>query len=354
MGNKWVILDMSSFLKSYISSIRLHPSIAWSLQQLGEAKGFQDYWRKTRPEIISKLTESAIIQSSESSNRIEGVEVDKKRLLPLVIGKVRPNDRPEEEVVGYRKALQWIHKNYQKIEVTPEVILKIHKLAQGGMISDAGKWKVKDNEIVEFTNSGDRKVRIKCVPAKDTPKAIRHLCERYNEEIEKKQLSELLLIGSFILDFLCIHPFRDGNGRVSRLLTTLCLYKCGYEIGRWISLERIIETSKVDYYESLYSSSMRWQKSEHDLFAWWTYFLSHLKSAYQELKERIEMVPDDSKISLVKSLLPEMNSIFSIGELLSLQPQLDREIVKKALAQLKKQKRIVLIGKGRSAKWKKL
>lgn len=345
---------MSSFTPSYLANLRLHPSIGWSLAKIAEARGLQEVWRRTKPEIISQLRESALIQSAESSNRIEGIEVKQKRLVPLVLGKAKPQDRPEEEIVGYRRALQWIHSNFDKIEINPETIRKIHRLAQGGLIADAGKWKTRDNEIIEFSANGDRKVRFKCTSAKAAPKAIESLCAKYNDAQEQEVLPELLTIGNFVLDFLCIHPFRDGNGRVSRLLTLLCLYKCGFEVGRYISLERIIETTKEDYYSSLKRSSESWHTSDHDLFPWWSYFLGHIKAGFQELQDRVALKSGDSKTSLIRGLVSEMALPFSVSDVVKLQPSLDREIVKKTLTQLKKEKIVRLIGRGRGAKWKLL
>jgi len=335
-------------------NLRLHPATAWSLTQIAEARGLQEVWRRTKPEVISRLRESAMIQSAESSNRIEGVEVESKRLMPLLLGKTKPKDRSEEELVGYRKALQWINKSSGGIEISPETIKKIHKMAQGGLVGDAGKWKSRDNEIVEFSRGGDRRVRFKCTSAKATPHAIKKLCDDYRAAQERQTLPELLTISNFVFDFLCIHPFRDGNGRVSRLLTLLCLYQSGFEVGRFISLERIIESSKEEYYQSLGESSEGWHSSSHDLFAWWSYFLGQIKSAYQELKDRVELPSGDSKTALIRGLVGEMTETFSVADLVKLQPGLDREIVKKTLAQLKKERVILLIGRGRAAKWKTL
>lgn len=345
---------MSSFKPTYLSGLLLHPSIGWSISQIAEARGLQEFWKRTRPETISKLRESALVQSSESSNRIEGVEVEPSRLVPLVLGGARPRDRSEEEIVGYRKALQWIHLHYKKIEINPESVQQLHELCQGGLISDAGKWKSRDNEIIEFSRDGERRVRFKCTPAKETPKAMTKLCQAYNDVQEKKILPELLTVSNLILDFLCIHPFRDGNGRVSRLLTLLCLYQSGYDVGRYISLDRIIETTKEDYYSSLERSSVNWHTSEHDLLPWWSYFLGHIKSGYQELKDRVELQSGDTKTALIRGMVGEMLNAFSLSDLIKLQPSLDREIIKKTLAQLKKEKKIVLTGKGRGAKWKKI
>lgn len=341
-----------SFNLKYIESLRLHPSIGWALAQIGEARGLQEVWRRTKPELISSLRDSALVQSAESSNRIEGVEVDKPRLVPLVLGSAKPKDRPEEEIVGYRNALKWIHSSYKNITLNPATIQKLHKLSQGGLISDAGKWKSKDNEIIEFSQYGDRKVRFKCLSAKETPRAIADLCDSYNIVIEKQTLPDLVAISNLILDFLCIHPFRDGNGRVSRLLTLLCLYQQGYEVGRYISLERIIENTKEDYYRVLAESSVDWHSSNHDLFPWMAYFLGHLRVGYQELKERVDIQSSDSKTGLIRAIISEMTEPFSVADIVKLQPALDREIIKKTLAQLKKGKKIKLIGKGRGAKWK--
>lgn len=340
-----------SFSPEYVEKLRLHPSIGWALAQIGEARGLQEVWRKTKPEIIAKLRESALVQSAESSNRIEGVEVERSRLVPLILGAAKPKDRPEEEIVGYRNALRWIHSSHQKIKISPTTVKKLHKLAQGGLISDAGEWKSRDNEIVEFSQAGDRRVRLKCTPASETPQAIAKICESYSDMQEEKTLPDLLSISNLILDFLCIHPFRDGNGRVSRLLTLLCLYQQGYEIGRFISLERIIENTKEDYYRTLAESSADWHSSKHDLFPWWSYFLGHIRSGYQELKDRVDLKSGDSKTALIRGIVREMDGPFSVSDVLKLQPGLDREIVKKALAQLKREKVIRLVGKGRGAKW---
>lgn len=167
---------MTSFAPNYLDSIRFHPTTTWMLSQCAEARGMQEMWKKIRPQILRKLREVAIVQSAESSNRIEGVEVEKDRLVPLVLGRAKPRDRSEEEIVGYRKALNYIHKYHQTISISPETILKLHELAQGGLIGDAGKWKTRDNEIIEFSSSGERSIRFRPVEAKKTAKAIAQLC----------------------------------------------------------------------------------------------------------------------------------------------------------------------------------
>ena len=332
-----------------------HPSTTWFLSQCGEARGMQEMWKKVRPEILKKLKESAIIQSTESSNRIEGVEVEPNRLISLVLGKTKPKDRSEEEIAGYRKALAFIHKRYDQIEITPNIIKELHEIAQGGLIGDAGKWKTKDNTIIEITSSGERKIRFQPVSASETPKAIEQLCLGYRDAVSNSKLPELISIANFILDFLCIHPFRDGNGRVSRLLTTLLLYQHGYEVGRYISLEKTIENTKEDYYRVLNESSRDWHNNKHDLLPWWNYFLGVVKTAYQDLKDRVELsTTGDNQSSLLRHTILSFNIPFSISDIQNIHPGVNRELIKKVLTKLNQENVIEVSGSGRSAKWKVL
>ncbi|MBF0207170.1 MAG: Fic family protein [Oligoflexia bacterium] len=312
----------------------------------------QEMWKKVRPEILKQLKESAIIQSTESSNRIEGVEVAKDRLLPLVAGTTKPRDRSEEEIAGYRKALNYIHSKHAGLTINSKVIKELHKLAQGGMISDAGKWKSRDNDIIEISPSGDRKIRFKPVSAEDISNAIEQLCLGYQDAAKNNKLPELILVANFVFDFLCIHPFRDGNGRVSRLLTLLLLYQQGYEVGRYISLEKIIENTKDDYYEVLAKSSHEWHQHKHDLIPWWNYFLTTIKSAYQDLKDRVDISQGaDTKSTMIRQTILSFNTTFTVADILNLHPNLDRELVKKVLSAMKSKGELTLIGRGRGAKW---
>ena len=344
---------MQSFAKKYVNQILFHPSTAWYLSQCGEALGMQELWKKARPEILKNLRESAIVQSSESSNRIEGVEVEKDRLIPLVLRNARPRDRSEEEISGYRKALTFIHSKHSKIEITPSLIQKLHEFAQGGMISDAGHWKSRNNEIIEISPQGDRKIRFTPVSAADTPHAIAQLCLGYKEVTQNSRLPILISVASFVFDFLCIHPFRDGNGRVSRLLTLLLLHQNSYEIGKYISLEKLVEDSKNDYYRVLGESSMGWHTQSHNLLPWWNYILSILKSAYQELRGRVELSSEgDNKSTILRQTILAFPISFSVADIQNLHPTLGRELIKKVLFKMRDEKQISLVGKGRAAKWK--
>src|ERR1019366_6642608 len=215
----------------------------------------------------------ALVQSVKSSNRIEGVTVAAARLRPLVLGRARPKDRSEQEIDGYRSALNLIHTKAEHLPIPPDLMRRLHKLCQEGG-GDAGQFKRVDNEVIELRPGAAPVIRFKCVSAKATPAAVDELCLVYRHAIDQDHIPPLVAIGAFIIDFLCIHPFRDGNGRVSRLLTLLALYQHGYEVGRYISLERLIEESKEDYYEVLNRSSQHWHEGRHELTPWMNLLLA--------------------------------------------------------------------------------
>ena len=213
----------------------------WLLGSCMEARGKQDLWTMQKPELLEALREQAIVQSVESSNRIEGVTIPADRLRPVVLDRTKPRDRPEEELAGYRRALDWIFSRQRRVTITPAVIRRLHAFAQGGSSGDAGEWKKRGNEIIEMLPGGERKVRFVPVSAKETPQAVEQLCRSYRASCEEEHVPPLLLVATFVFDLLCIHPFRDGNGRVPRLTTTLLLQWHGFQVARYVSLERLIE-----------------------------------------------------------------------------------------------------------------
>ena len=235
----------------------------WYLTDLAEARGKQELFTRQSPQKLKVLREHALIESAISSNRIEGVEVDKSRVATLMFGKPTLRDRDEEEVRGYRDALRLIHEQGAKLPITEATIKKLHKLCRGE-IWDAGVYKEKDMDIIQTYADGRSRVRFKTVPAKQTLKAMTEMVELWQRGLMEKWIHPLALVAALNLDFLCIHPFRDGNGRVSRLLFLLACYHCGLEVGRYISLERLIEDNKERYYEVLEQSSTRWQEGKHD------------------------------------------------------------------------------------------
>lgn len=274
-----------SFRGKLLAKISLPPGTAWLLEKLAESKQKQALYELHPRRMLKSLQEIALIEGTESSNRIDGVTVEAERIRPLVFGKARPRDRSEEEIVGYRNALTWVHGNYDKVSIEPETFKRLHALAQEGTIGDAGRWKESQNEIVELDPEGRLEVRFRPVEPTRVPSVVEELCHAYTHSIEQSKIPSLLAVASLVFDFLCIHPFREANGRVSRLLTLLALCHHGYSVGRYISLERIVEQSKASYYEALQTSSVGWHDGSHDIMPWFHYFLSTIHTAYREFEE---------------------------------------------------------------------
>ena len=317
-----------------------------------EARGKQDLWLRRKPEILAALRQQAIIQSAESSNRIEGVTVAADRLRPVVLGGAKPRDRSEEELAGYRRALDWIFGTDGSGAMTPNTLRRLHALAQGGHSGDAGQWKTHDNEIIEILPSGERRIRFRPTPARDTAKAIAGLCRAYRESLENERVPQLLLVATFVFDFLCVHPFRDGNGRVSRLATTLLLEASGFVVARYVSLERLVEERKEEYYAVLQACSQGWHERRNEIAPWWNFFLGVLRSGYRELESQMETAGGRSaKSELVRRIVLDQPGSFSLSDLKLQAPSASVQLIKKVLGKLKAEGRVRLRGRGRGASW---
>lgn len=335
-----------------LAEISIPVGTSWLLGSCMEARGKQDLWMRQKPEVLDVLHEQAIIQSVESSNRIEGVTIPADRLRPVVLGKVKPRDRSEEELSGYRQALDWIFSRKRQVSVIPAVIQRLHALAQGGFSGDAGEWKTRDNEIIEILPNGERKIRFVPTSAKETPKTMDALCRNYREAYDDQRVPPLLIVATFAFDLLCIHPFRDGNGRVSRLATTLLLQAHGFQVARYVSLERLVEQSKEDYYGVLAECSQGWHEGKNDLNPWWNYFLSVLCLAYKEFERQVESTEArPAKSDLVRQTVLAQVEQFTLGDLAAELPSASTQLIKKILTELKKQGKIRLVGRGRGARW---
>ena len=330
-------------------------SSVWLLSGISEYKGKQELYTKQAPQVLKTLIEMALIESAESSNRIEGVTVDRERLKPLIIGHSKPRDRSEEEVAGYRKALDLIHKKYDTLRITPDLIKELHRLCRGEAW-DAGKWKEKDNDIIRKYPDGRVEVIYKPVSAAKTPEAMEQLCLSYRYSIDQLKYPTLYAIACLVLDFLCIHPFRDGNGRVSRLLTLLALYQHGFTVGKYISIERIVEQSKETYYESLNKSSQHWHDAKHDVLPWFNYFLGTIAAAYKEFEERAGNAKPlrGAKTGIVEAAINRQLGEFRISDIERECPSVSRVMIKKVLTHMREAKNIKCLGKGKSAKWMRM
>ncbi len=326
----------------------------WLVGRCMEARGMQELWLRQRPELLEALRQQAVVQSVESSNRIEGVEVAPERLLPVVLGADRPRDRPEEELAGYRAALDYVYGLRYPVLVDSALILRLHGLCQGGQCGDAGQFKARDNSIIEIGPGNERRVRFEPVPAAQTPALVRQLCDNYRDLADGDRHPPLVLVAAFVFDFLCIHPFRDGNGRVSRLLTALLLLQHGFAVSRFVALERLVEDQKAEYYRVLQASSQGWHQGGNDLLPFLNFFLSTLKEAYARLQTRVEQASGGpAKGLMVRELVLGWNHQFSLADASAQAPFATPHLVKKVLADLKAQGLVELQGRGRGAKWRK-
>lgn len=332
----------------------LPASTAWYLADLSEARGKQELFTRQTPQRLKVLREHALIESAVSSNRIEGVQVDANRVHTIVLGRAHLRDRNEEEVRGYRNALKLIHEQNTKLAVSEDTILELHRLARGE-IWDAGKYKEKESDIIERFPDGRQRVRFKTVSAAQTPAFLRELIELWQECLENREVHPLIALAAFNLDFLCIHPFRDGNGRVSRLLLLLQCYHLGFEVGRYLSLERLIEQNKERYYETLEQSSQRWHEGRHDPWPYINYLLFILKSAYREFEERVGQVksPRGAKTEIIAAAVRAFSGNFTLAELERACPGISRDMIRRVLRDLQKTGKVECLGRGPGAIWRK-
>ena len=329
-------------------------STSWYLADLGEFRGQQILYTRQAPQRLKTLREHALIESAVSSNRIEGVTVEARRIRELILGLPLLRDRDEEEVRGYRDALTLIHDQGAQLPLSAETIGRLHRLTRGE-IWDAGQYKQRDSDIIERYPDGRERIRFRTVPAAETPGAIAELVDHWRRSLNEAWIHPLIALAAFNLDFLCIHPFRDGNGRMSRLLLLLQCYHLGYEVGRYISLERLIEQNKDRYYETLEQSSQRWHEGLHDPWPYINYVLFILKSAYRELMERVGdgHAPRGSKTEQVLAAIQRLPPEFTLAQLEQACPGVSRDMVKRVLGAQRGQS-VECIGRGPGAKWIRL
>jgi Fic family protein len=347
---------MRSLEHDYLTETPISQKLLMTIRALGECRGRQVLFQRQSAEVLDTLRRAAMIRSVESSNRIEGVVVGSGRVEALVEHKSKPRDRSEAEVAGYRDVLADIHARAARMELTPELILGFHRRMLAMTGERGGAWKPKDNVILEAQPNGRRVIRFRPVSSVATPKFMERLCTLYCRMRDEGTVEPLLLIPSFILDFECIHPFTDGNGRIGRLLTLVLLYQAGYEVGRYIGLERIVEDTKETYYESLYRSSTDWHDARHDLRPWWEYFLGTLAAAYGDFEDRVGRITSarGAKRAMVRSAVRRLPARFKLADLQDMCPGVSYPTLKRALAELRRGKLARCLGKGRDAEWERI
>lgn len=318
--------------------------------QLHEYKGRQEMYLRQKPADLDRLIEIAKIQSTEASNEIEGIRTTNTRLKQLVQDKTTPHNRDEQEIMGYRDVLNTIHENYEYIPVRSSYILQLHRdLYRYSEKSIGGQFKNSQNFISAVDANGRAFILFEPLPPYETPAAIDSICENYNRVSAAQEIDDLILIPVFIHDLLCIHPFNDGNGRMSRLLTTLLLYRAGYVIGRYISLESKIAQNKDLYYATLEQCQTGWHENQEDPTPFIKYLLRIILAAYRDFEERIDIVGGrQNAAAIVRRAVSGRIGKFTKSELLELCPTISRTSVEGALRQLIKEGAISRHGSGRA------
>ncbi|NLW35783.1 MAG: Fic family protein [Syntrophorhabdus aromaticivorans] len=343
-------------LKRFLAGLDAVPATtSWYLADIGEAKGRQELFTKQSPQRLKSLKEHALIESAISSNRIEGIEVDNKRIGTIIFGNALLHDRSEEEVRCYREALNFIHEKNQQLSISEKALKELHRLARGE-IWDAGTYKEKDGDIIEKHPDGTSSVRFKTVAAARTSDYMKELIVLWHNILGERKVHPVIALAAFNLDFLCIHPFRDGNGRVSRLLLLLQFYHQGIEVGRYISLERLIEQNKERYYETLKLSSEGWHEGKYDPWHYINFCCFILKSAYREFEERLDRVTRQKgeKTALVHDAIEGFAGSFSVAEIQQKCPGVGIDMIRRVMKGMQTEGVIECIIRGRDAKWRKV
>ena len=323
------------------------------LTRIYELKGKQQLYERQAPEVLESLRKSAIIESTESSSRIEGVVASPARVREIVGLGAQPQTRSEAEIAGYRDVLSTIHASYPHIQVRPSSILQFHRDLYRLAGVTAGAWKNVDNTIEARLPDGTKEIVFRPVPAWLTETAVREVCDDFEAARSRSVHDDLVLIAAFILDFLSIHPFVDGNGRIARLLTTLLLYQSDFTLARYVSVERIVEETKESYYAAMRASSEGWHEGNHSLVPWTGYFFGVVLAAYRELDQKLGVADLPTKSDRVRLAVAQLPDAFSVAEVQRACPGVSRPTIKLALRQLREEGAIEVTRQGRGAMWRK-
>lgn len=341
---------MRDFNYSAISKKTWDSELLGYIAAIYKEAGKQEFYLKQRPEELEKLVEIAKIQSTEASNAIEGIVTTNTRIKQLVEEKTTPRNRDEQEIAGYRDVLGIIHESFDAIPITKNYILQLHKILYSHMNNPAaGKTKAVQNYISATYPDGHVETLFTPLAPYETPEALDRICEEYNRVIGNAELEPLIAIPVFIHDFLCIHPFNDGNGRMSRLLTTLLLYRSGFYVGKYISLEAKIAQHKDLYYDALYASQQGWHEGKDDPVPFIKYLLGTIIAAYRDFEDRFALV--ETKRSALETVrLASMNQIgkFNKQDIRELCPSLSISSVEGALRKLVESGELKREGNGKS------
>lgn len=331
-------------------------SMVSQLSAIDVGHGREEAFRRQHPEALKTLVEIARIQSTEASNAIENVTAPRKRIAALVADRTTPANRSEEEIAGYRAVLDLIHSSAPNIPFRPSVVEQLHRDLYQFTGVPAGRWKTTENSITQTEPDGTETVRFETVSALETPAAMEELHTSFDRARDGEH-HPLLVIGCYVFDFLAIHPFRDGNGRVGRLLTLLALYQAGYDVGRYISLERLISDSKETYYDALETAGRGWHDDQHDIKPWLGYFLGILVAAYDEFESRAGVVAGGrgSKVAAIHQFVrSNIADEFTIEDLRQAVPGASDSYLNKVLTKMRDQGILESRLAGRGSRWRRL
>lgn len=345
---------MKDFDYLKLLDLKFNSNIVALISEIYEHKGKQTLFLSQNPEGLESLINMAKIQSTESSNRIEGIVTTERRINEIMADKTTPKNRDEEEIMGYRDVLNIIHGNYDYIKITQNFISQLHRvLYKYSSGQFAGKFKNTNNFIQEIDELGNKRIKFTPLEAYLTPDAIEKICNEYNNVKNTTQIEPLILIPIFIIDFLCIHPFNDGNGRMSRLLTLLLLYQNGFMVGKYISLEKLISNTKEEYYTSLEKSSYLWHENNNDPMYFVEYMLRIILNAYKQFEERIILVENSklTKAEQIKNLFDAKVGILSKKEIKTLLPHISEPMIEITLKSLLDEGYITKVGAGRNTQY---
>lgn len=343
---------MRSYSYTSVYPKLLTPEIVSLLLQIREYKGEQTLFIEAQSDSLTKLVEIAKIQSTEASNKIEGIFTSDDRLKKILLDKTMPCTRDEQEIAGYRDVLNTIHENHDYIPLKPNIILQLHRdLYKFSGKSIGGNYKTSDNVIAQEDELGNHFVRFMPVPAWETAEALQASCLAYDEALRDADFDPLLLIPMFILDFLCIHPFNDGNGRMSRLLTLLLLYRSGYIVGKYISIEKLIEQTKETYYDALMQSSAKWHEGANDYLPFVRYMLGMIVAAHREFSSRVHTLAASglSKPERIRELIRDTLGKITKKEIMEKCPDISQATIQRTLNDLQKNGEILKLSGGRYA-----
>ncbi len=347
---------MRNFNYLKLKNLFLSTNILKTIEKIHEYKGKQELYLENHRDILNKMTDIAKIQSTKFSNAIEGIYTKDTRLVSLMENKTEPKNRDEEEIAGYRRVLDIIHESFEHIDFNKNNVLTLHnQLYFYSETNNKGKFKTTDNTIVEIDAFGNKKVRFEPVSSFETENYFNEMITAYEVAV-KENVQPLVLIFALVHDFLCIHPFDDGNGRMSRILTLLLLYKSGYLVGKYISIEMLIEETKDTYYEVLQNSSENWHSGDNNPLPFIKYMLGILIKAYRDCEDRLNLIrkgkltPSEKVFSVIQNSLKPLSK----KEITHLCLDISTRTIERALKELQDNKKIKQIGSSRATKYIKI